>query len=494
MVQQPGKHVFVQTYHLHGGVVFTLPQKRKKKKPQTCHGFKRVFTDPSCYHADGVVTWNPLSSLFAAPLPSNITSLYSMMANTSVSPRIPYVKRELFWRDLEACLAECYLDASCGGATFAEYQENCTFYTSTVMGNASNFEESFDADLYVLATRDVLKAARVFPNETGRANQLTSFCESDNWVLGSGSSSSSSCQALAMWSIISHMECIRAVENLVERSLLVLNTTFVTPIPLNYLNPGCVVNVKGGYRWVTFNPYVSTGIFEPLSEGFLPVCATEEDPNRPTPIPDQPVSPTPEPKPVSRKLFYLPLWVYIVLMHVIGLSLLAVAVFFNRTGRRGPLRWARPEPELAEELVASYKKRFDQLLESFAVVISADDTIATCTVCLEDLIEGCIELPCGHQLHLQCMQDYITHQVTKRRRKTAKCPNCRHPVELPAEDPEDPAHAYEDGEGEEEEEGHNIQEVVEDTDVEMQTVLPETVEETALDDEASGEADYTVLS
>ncbi|KAJ9473676.1 hypothetical protein DIPPA_17048 [Diplonema papillatum] len=272
------------------------------------------------------------------------------------------------------------------------------------------------------------------------AAPLFSVCRRTPWVkLGVGGAR---CEEHGLVTINSFHDCMRAIDTLAGNGLLAPEfqsaNQDVMPRVLewgNDYNKGCNLldDAEGQGYYPAFKPFFETDFHYHMSSTTVAVCSTVPQVRNPvTPVPGPPATPAPTSKPnfASPKLFYLPLWVYVVLVLGTALSLMAVAVFFHPSRFRRQQQ-QRPEPELAAEHVEGHKARYKKLLRGMKCTTDPERTLLSCTVCLENCIDGCIELPCGHVLHLKCMKDYAIHQIVKRRKKTIACPNCRAVLVLP---------------------------------------------------------------
>ncbi|KAJ9464808.1 hypothetical protein DIPPA_32503 [Diplonema papillatum] len=121
-----------------------------------------------------------------------------------------------------------------------------------------------------------------------------------------------------------------------------------------------------------------------------------------------------------------PLW-----WMITGIMLLLVAILMVLCRQVHP----RPPPDdgnvLRTELIEKHKMKYEAYLEKLACDVPLGDTISQCSICLLDLTEDrCGKFPCGHQLHLNCMKDYIMYQIGKAQKKYPECPLCRQRVML----------------------------------------------------------------
>eukprot|EP00755_Sulcionema_specki_P035493 Sspe_Gene.21810::Locus_8202_Transcript_1_1_Confidence_1.000_Length_4572::g.21810::m.21810 len=196
------------------------------------------------------------------------------------------------------------------------------------------------------------------------------------------------------------------------------------------LPSGCFVDYEsaGTVPKVYFNSFYN---LVSNTSSFFPICSFEPaDPFTRAPLPLSPG---------GSGLIYPGPALYSVVFVLLGVCLAAAAIYWAMCGQSQSRRPER-EPEVDVEEIQQHWREYDELLSKLTITIDPSDSIAQCSVCLEDLIDNtCIQLPaCSHQLHLDCMRKYVQHQVEKKRKKYPRCPNCRTRLLLESDEPASP--------------------------------------------------------
>eukprot|EP01065_Artemidia_motanka_P031800 TRINITY_DN3852_c0_g1_i1.p1 TRINITY_DN3852_c0_g1~~TRINITY_DN3852_c0_g1_i1.p1 ORF type:complete len:1695 (+),score=302.98 TRINITY_DN3852_c0_g1_i1:60-5144(+) len=401
---------------------------------------------PRCYITGGenqLVIWNPDGAA-----PNNTAEQHTLpqYVYTGSGRRCGQSKRAglgvIGYVNLTQCAAACASPEA----------EGCRWFA---LGNSSS-----DTDLCILCTEE--------PDEEWPTEQFSSYyamlgepwwrsvrgrsaeplaggtapapyhrvCEKDPYIVLA--TSASECGQWGMWDVATPSNCVLASHRATE-----VGWTAGDSMPVHYgglleesavsdATPvGCFVNTSNGSAVFMFNAWGRGGR---AGNGLVRVCQREYPMERMYVLPSK-LYPGPGTGGlVDGGIYYPAPIIYGVCFGIVGLCLVwgGIAYYAQFVHNRA----AAPEPVLEEALVERYKVDYSKLLERLQVDIDPESTAEDCSVCLENLLDGtCVCLPCAHKFHHQCLLDYITYQVEKRRKRHPRCPNCRARVALDGELP-----------------------------------------------------------